>query len=390
MSRREPIYLDHHATTPVDPRVLEAMLPFFSRDFGNPASHGHVFGWRAEAAVEQGRERLARAIGAADPREIVFTSGATESNNLALFGALRARSPARDHLVTVVTEHRAVLDPARVLEDQGFRVTRLRVDSRGLVDPEDLRAAVDGRTALVSVMAAHNEIGVLQPLAELAAIAHEAGAWFHTDAAQALGKVPLDVQELGVDLLSCTAHKLYGPKGVGALYLRGSRPRVRLVPILHGGGHERGLRSGTLPVPLIVGFGRAAEIATLEREAEARRLRELRERLFRGLSARLGGVHLNGDPERRLPGNLNVWLEGIRADELIAAMPDVAVSTGSACTSASGEPSHVLAALGLPRERVLGSIRIGLGRFTTAEEVDRAVERIAEEVVRRRALTAVR
>ncbi|RIK97767.1 MAG: IscS subfamily cysteine desulfurase [Proteobacteria bacterium] len=380
------IYLDHQSTTPTDARVVEAMLPYFDREFGNAASRTHAFGWRAEAAVELARESIARALGAAEPREIVFTSGATESNNLAILGAARAGRARGDHLVTVATEHSAVLEPCQALAREGFRVTVLPVDRDGLVDPDAVAAALDDRTLLVSVMAANNEIGVLQPIEAIGALCRARGVLFHTDAAQALGKVALDVAAAGVDLLSCTAHKLHGPKGIGALYVRGGRPRVRLEPLLHGGGHERGLRPGTLPVPLVVGFGRAVEIAEAERAAEQPRLAALRDRLLARLDA-LGGVALNGHRSLRLAGNANVAIDGVEADALLAALHDVALSAGSACTSARPEPSHVLRALGLPDAAVRSSVRIGLGRGTTEADVDAAAARIAEEV---RALRAAR
>jgi cysteine desulfurase len=389
----EPIYLDHHATTPVDPRVRAAMEPYWSRDFGNAASRTHRYGWRAEAAVELARERLAAAIGALDPREIVFTSGATESDNLALQGVLRAHESEGDGLVTVATEHPAVLDTARALERRGARVRILPVDGEGVVDLVALGQALDARTVLVSVGAANGEVGTLQPLTEIGRICAERDVLFHSDAAQAVGKVPLDVEAQGIDLLSLSAHKLYGPKGIGALYVRrrrrSGRGRVRLEPLFFGGGHERGLRSGTLPVPLIVGFAHAVELAVAEREAEAARLARLRDRLFALLSGPLPGVLWNGPPaERRLPANLNLSFEGVAADALLAQLEDVALSTGSACSSARPEPSHVLAALGLPKERIRGALRVGLGRGTREEDVERAAERIAAEVRRLRASEA--
>jgi cysteine desulfurase len=379
------IYLDHHATTPVDPRVVEAMAPYWTTDFGNAASRAHVFGWRAEAALEQARESLARAIGAASPREIVFTSGATESDNLALLGVLRAGRETRDHLVTVATEHRAVLDPARALAREGFALTVLPVDGRGLVDPDDVARALGPRTALVSVMSANNEIGVLQPVREIARRCRERGVPFHSDAAQAVGKIPLDVGADDVDLLSFTAHKCYGPKGVGALYVRERRPRVRIAPLVHGGGHERGLRSGTVPVPLVVGFARAVELCLESREGEAAREAGLRDRLFERLASALPGVVRTGDPARSLPGNLHVCIEGADSDAVLSALPDVALSSGSACSSAQPEPSHVLAALGLPPALARCALRFGLGRGTTEAEIDRAAERVVEVVQRLRA-----
>lgn len=380
-----PIYLDHQATTPVDPRVVEAMAPWWTRDFGNAASRTHVFGWRAEAAVEAARATLATAIGAADPAEIVFTSGATESDNLALQGAARALRGRGDHLVTVATEHPAVLDTVRALAAEGFSVTELPVDRAGLVDPDDVARAIGERTILVSVMWANNEIGVVQPIAAIAERCRARGVLLHSDAAQAVGKLPVDCGAAGVDLLSFTAHKLYGPKGVGALRVRRGRPRVRLAPLLHGGGHELGLRSGTLPVPLIVGFARAVELALAEREAEAARLAALRARLLERLRAGLDGVFVNGDLERRLPGNLNVGFAGGDADALLAALPELAISTGSACASARAERSHVLRALGLSEEALRASVRIGLGRGTTPEEVDAAAERLVAAVRAQRA-----
>ena len=375
-----PIYLDHQATTPTDPRVLDAMLPYFREHFGNAASRTHVFGWRAAAAVEDARERIAAGIGAAAPKEIVFTSGATESNNLAIKGVARAGRGRGEHLITVQTEHRAVLDPCRALEAEGFRVTALPVDSDGRVDPQRVADALSDRTLLVSVMAANNEIGVLQPLEEIGRLCRERGVLFHSDAAQAVGKLPIDVQAQQVDLLSFTAHKLYGPKGVGALYVRASRPRVRLEPILHGGGHERGLRSGTLSVPLIVGFATALGLSLEAREVEAERLRALAARLLEGIEKRLEGVVLNGHPSERLPGNLNLSFEGIDGDSLLVALKDVAVSSGSACTSASAEPSHVLKALGVPAPLARASLRFGVGRFSTSEEIDWVAERVVEQV----------
>jgi cysteine desulfurase len=374
---QDPIYLDNHATTRVDPRVVEAMAPFWSDDYGNAASAAHVYGWRAEEAVEQARAGLAAGLGA-DPREIVFTSGATESNNLALLGAADLHGERRDHVVTVATEHSSVLDPARALGKRGFEVSVLPVDAHGRLDPDEVSRALGPRTLLVSVMAANNEIGVLQDVAEIGARCREAEVLFHCDAVQAFGKVPVDVEH--VDLLSLSAHKIYGPKGVGLLYVRRRAPRVRLAPRVLGGGHERGLRSGTLPVPLIVGFARAAELCLEEREAEARRLAALRDGLLARLREELEGVALNGDPERRLPANLNVAFEGVDADQLLVELSDVALSTGSACTSAVPGPSHVLAALGHSKARVRSSVRIGLGRFTTAEEVERAAGRIIESV----------
>ncbi len=383
MTPRPPIHLDHHATTPCDPRVVAAMRPFWSEEFGNPASASHAFGWRAEAAVEQAREEIARAIGAADPREIVFTSGATESDNLALQGVLRARGAGGAHLVTAATEHPAVLDTARALAKQGTALTVLPVDGEGRVDPDAVARALARETALVSVMAANGEIGTLAPLAEIAAHCRARGVLFHSDAAQAVGKIPLDVEALGIDLLSLSAHKLYGPKGVGVLYVRRRRAsgeRIALAPLLHGGGQERGMRSGTLPAALIVGFARAVSLAVAERSAEAERLVRLRERMLARLRERAGGLALNGALAARLPGNLNVAFEGVSADAVIARLPDVALSTGSACSSAKPKPSHVLTALGLAPARIAGSLRIGLGRFTTEAEVDRAADRIADEV----------
>jgi cysteine desulfurase len=365
------------------------MAPYWSRDFGNAASRTHRYGWRAEAAVELARERIAAAIGAADPREIVFTSGATESDNLALQGVLRAHQGEGDGLVTTATEHAAVLDTARALERRGARLAVLPVDGDGCVDPAAVAAAIDARTVLVSVGAANGEIGTLQPLAEIGRACAERDVLFHSDAAQAVGKVPLDVEALGIDLLSFSAHKLYGPKGVGALYVRrrrrSGRGRVRVEPLVFGGGHERGLRSGTLPVPLIVGFAEAVELCVAEREAEAARLGALRDRLLARLAEALPGTQCNGPAgARRLPANLNVSFEGVAADALIAQLEDVALSTGSACSSARPEPSHVLAALGLAKERIRGAVRIGLGRGTREADLERAAERIVSEVRRLR------
>jgi cysteine desulfurase len=365
------------------------MAPYWSRDFGNAASRSHRYGWRAEAAVELARERLAEAIGASEPREIVFTSGATESDNLAVQGVLRAHQGERDHVVTAATEHAAVLDTVRVLEGRGARATVLPVDADGCVDDAAVAAALDDRTALVSIAAANGEVGTLQPLAGITEHCAERDVLLHSDAAQALGKVPLDVDAAGLDLCSLSAHKLYGPKGIGALYVRrrrrSGRGRVRIEPLVHGGGHERGLRSGTLAVPLIVGFATAVELCLADREAEAARQAALRDRLFAALGEALPGVHWNGpSAPRRLPGNLNVSFDGVAADALVAQLEDVALSTGSACSSARPEPSHVLVALGLPKERIQGAIRVGLGRGTTEAEVDRAAARIAEEVRRLR------
>ncbi|HEV2302881.1 MAG TPA: aminotransferase class V-fold PLP-dependent enzyme [Stellaceae bacterium] len=383
---RPPIYLDNQSSTPLDPRVLEAMLPYFTEHFGNPHSESHIYGKNAAAAVERARAEVAALVGA-DPREIVFTSGATESNNLALKGAAHfAREhpmagPARDHIVTLATEHKCVLESCRALEREGFSVSYLPVERSGLVALEALAAAIDERTLLVSVMAAHNEVGVLQPIAEIARIAHAKGALFHSDAAQAAGKIPLDVAAMGIDLMSISGHKIYGPKGVGALYVR-RRPRVRLLPLIDGGGQERGLRSGTLPTPLCVGLGRAAAIAGAEMAEEAERLLRLRQRLGEGLMRRVPGLTLNGDPERRLPGSLNFTFPGLTAPELIEACPSIAISTGSACTSATIEPSYVLRAMGLSEDEANGSIRIGLGRFTTTAEVDFAIDALADAAKR--------
>ncbi len=377
---KPPVYLDHHATTPVDPRVLDAMLPYYREDFGNAASATHVYGWRAEAAVENARRGVAGAIGARDPREVVFTSGSTESDNLALKGVAFGLAAKGDHLVTTAIEHPAVLDACRWLETQGRSVTLLPVDGEGFVDPAAVAAAIGPRTILVSVMAANSEIGVLEPLAEIGRVCRERGVLLHSDAAQAVGKVPLDVVALGVDLLSFSAHKLYGPKGVGALYVRRARPRIRIEPLLHGGGHEHGLRSGTLPVALIVGFAKALELCLAALPEEGARLAELRDHLLARLVREIPGLRLTGPRAARLPGNLHVRIEGVDADQVIVGLPDVALSTGSACASARGEPSHVLRALGLPEPALRSGLRIGLGRGTTREEIDLVADRLAEVV----------
>ncbi|MDB5407857.1 MAG: iscS [Rhodospirillales bacterium] len=373
-----PVYLDYQATTPTDPRVVVAMLPYFTGKFGNPHSN-HRFGHEVETAVEQARGEVAALIGA-DPREIAFTSGATESNNLAIKGAARflraERGADRDQIVTLATEHKCVIESCRRLEQEGFIVTFLPVRPDGIVDLETLRAAIGPRTALVSVMAAHNEIGVVQPLAAIGALCREHGILFHSDAAQAVGKIPLDVEAMAIDLLSISGHKLYGPKGIGALYVR-RRPRVRLQALIDGGGQERGLRSGTLPAPLCVGFGAACAIAGAEMAAEGERLLRLRRRLYDGLAARLPGLRLNGHAELRLAGNLNLALPGVDADVLLDNCPMVAASTGSACSSASVEPSYVLCAIGLDEAAARESLRLCVGRFTTAAEVDFAVDALA-------------
>jgi cysteine desulfurase len=378
LANSAPVYLDYQATTPCDPRVVEAMLPWFTSKFGNPHSTSHAFGREAAEAVEKARTEVAALIGA-DEKEIVFTSGATESNNLAIKGAARFLAGRKDHVVTLATEHKCVLESCRQLEREGFRLTILPVRADGLVDLDSLAEAIDERTALVSVLAAHNEIGVLQPLSEIGALAHAKGALFHTDAAQAAGKVPLDVAAMGIDLMSISGHKLYGPKGVGALYVR-RRPRVRLEPLFDGGGQERGFRSGTLPAPLCIGFGAACAIAAAEMAEEAARLRELRGRFLATVRDALPDTRLNGAAEPRLAGNLNLAFPGIEAEKLVASCPSVAVSTGSACTSAAVEPSYVLRALGMGDALAGASIRIAFGRFTTEAEVDFAADALVAAV----------
>jgi cysteine desulfurase len=384
---KTPVYMDNHSTTPVDPRVLEAMLPFFTEQFGNASSRNHAFGWEAEAAVDKAREEVANLIGAASPREIIFTSGATESDNLALKGVAEAYAQKGNHIVTCVTEHKAVLDSCKTLERRGFRVSYLPVDRDGLVACERLRQALTDKTILVSIMAANNEIGTLQPIEEIGRIVEEKGILFHTDAAQAVGKIPLDVEEIGADLLSVSGHKMYGPKGVGALYVRSKKPPIKLNPIIDGGGHERGLRSGTLNVPGIVGLGMACKIAEKEIAAEGERLAILREQLKNGILNHLDEVYVNGHATQRLPGNMNMSFAYVEGESLLMALKDIAVSTGSACTSASLEPSYVLRALGLDDELAHTSIRFGLGRFNTAEEVSYTVDRVVQEVRRLRSLS---
>ena len=372
MSQR-PIYLDCHATTPMDERVLTAMLLYFTEHFGNPASISHVYGWEAEAAVTKAREMLADAIHCT-PEEIVFTSGATEANNLAIKGVAEAYFSKGRHLITAQTEHSAVLDPCRYLESLGFEVTFLPVQQDGLIALEELEKAIRPDTILVSIMAANNEIGVLQPLAKIGEICRQHEVLFHTDAAQAIGKIPLDVEKMKIDLMSMTAHKVYGPKGIGALYVRRRSPRVRLAAQMHGGGHERGMRSGTLYAPQIVGFAKAVELGLAELASESQRQLKLRSRLWQQLN-QLEGIHLNGHPTQRLPGNLNVSVEGVDGSALLLALqPVVAVSSGAACSSTSTSPSHVLSALGHCESLAYASIRFGIGRFTTDEEIDRVAQ----------------
>ena len=381
----QPIYLDYQATTPMDPRVLEAMMPYFTHQFGNPHSRSHSYGWEAEEGVEKARGQVAKLIGA-DEKEVIFTSGATESNNLAIRGVAEFYKDRKNHIVTTVTEHKCVLDTCRHLEQSGFEVTYLPVQKNGLIDLEALRAAVTDKTVVVSVMAVNNEIGVIQPLAEIGKICREKKAFFHTDAAQAAGKIPLDVEAMNIDLMSISGHKIYGPKGIGALYVR-RKPRVRLVPLIVGGGQERGFRSGTLPTPLCVGLGEAAEIAMNEMEGEAKRLAKLQARMLKGLQDRLPEIFVNGDLEHRIPGNLNISFAYVEGESLMMGIKNLAVSSGSACTSASLEPSYVLRALGVEEELAHTSLRIGLGRFTTEHEVDTAVEELVRHVKKLREMS---
>jgi cysteine desulfurase len=380
-----PIYMDHHATTPVEPRVLEAMLPYFTEVFGNAASKDHDFGYQASQAVEKARGQVAALINAR-PDEIIFTSGATESDNLALFGVAERYADKGNHIITCVTEHKAVLDAAKRLEAQGKRVTYLGVDQYGRIDVDELRAAITPQTILISIMAANNEIGTLAPLSEIGRIAREHGVVFHTDAVQAAGYIPLDVQKMQIELLSLTAHKMYGPKGVGALYVRRSNPRVRLAPVLYGGGHERGMRSGTLNVPGIVGFGMAADIARREMNEQATQLHAWTEQLFVGLQEGIEGIELNGHPTERLPHNLNIHIPGVESRAFIAGLKDLAIATGSACTSASVEPSHVITALGFGEARAHSSLRLGIGRSNDTHQIEYAIEAITKRVQQLRML----
>jgi cysteine desulfurase len=381
-----PIYMDNHATSPLDPRVLEAMLPYFTGKFGNAASRNHSFGWEAEQAVENAREQIAKLIGAS-AKEIIFTSGATESNNLAIKGIAEMYRERGNHIITQVTEHKAVLDTCKRLEKYGYRVTYLPVKSDGLIDLEDLKRAIDDKTILVTIMAANNEIGVLQPIAEIGKLCHEKGVIFHTDGVQAVGKVPVDVNAMNIDVLSMTAHKLYGPKGVGALYVRRRNPRVQISAQIDGGGHERGMRSGTLNVPGIVGFGKACEIAREEMATEAARLQTMRDRLKHMLESELDYVEINGSMEHRLPGNLNMSFVYVEGESLLMGINDVAVSSGSACTSATLEPSYVLKALGLGDDVAHSSIRFGLGRFNNDAEVDYVANKVIGIVKKLRELS---
>lgn len=388
MSAARPIYLDHHATTPVDPRVVEQMLPYFTERFGNAASRQHPFGWEANDAVEQARQHVARLVGAR-AKEIVFTSGATEANTLAIRGAVAARRDKGAHVVTVATEHKAVLDVCRAVAVDGGRVTIVTVERDGRVEPGRVAEAIADDTVLVSVMTANNEIGVIHPMAEISAVCRARGVWLHSDAVQAAGHVPVDVEVLGVDLASFSAHKMYGPKGVGALYIRRT-PKVTIAPLVVGGGQEQGLRAGTLNVPGIVGFGAAADLARAEMPVEAPRVAALRDRLLAGLRGALDGITVNGSLHERLPHNLHVSFAGVDADALMTSLADeVAVSAGSACASGSREPSHVIAALGVSASERWGALRFGLGRGTSAADIDRAVAVVAERVSRLRAMSPV-
>jgi len=386
MALKLPIYMDNHATTPVDPRVVEAMLPYFTNQFGNAASRNHSFGWEAEQAVETAREQIAALIHAS-PKEIIFTSGATESDNLAIKGVAEMYREKGNHIITMAIEHKAVLDTCKRVEKYGYQVSYLPVNKEGLIDLEELRRAITPKTILISIMYANNEIGVLQPIEEIGRLAKEHKVLFHTDATQAVGKIPFDVEKFNVDLASLSAHKMYGPKGIGALYVRRRNPRVQVSPLIDGGGHERGMRSGTLNVPSIVGFGKACAIAREEMPQEMERLRGLRDRLLERLRAKLDEIYVNGSWERRLPNNLNVSFAYVEGESLLMGINDVAVSSGSACTSATLEPSYVLKALGVGEDLAHTSIRFGLGRFTTQEEVDYVVERVVETVSRLRELS---
>ncbi len=381
-----PIYLDNHSTTPADPRVVEAMLPYFTEKFGNAASRNHAFGWEAEEAVDKARKQIAHLIHA-DAKELVFTSGATESDNLAIKGVVEMYREKGDHIITSTTEHRAVLDTCKALEKKGVKVTYLAVDKTGMVNPEDVRNAITEKTILITIMMANNEIGTINPVKEIGKIAKEKGILFHCDATQGVGKIPVDVQDMGIDLMSFTAHKIYGPKGVGALYVRKKAPRVRVAPMMDGGGHERGMRSGTLPVPLIVGFGKACELCEKEMASESVRLAALRDRLHESITKSLDEVYLNGHPTLRLPNNLNLSFAYVEGESLLMGVKEIALSSGSACTSATLEPSYVLRALGVGSDLAHSSIRFGLGRFSTEEEVDYTAKRIVEVVNRLREMS---
>jgi len=387
MAIQLPIFMDYHSTTPVDPRVLEEMLPYFTTTFGNAASRSHVFGWKAEEAVDHAREKVAKLIGAQSEKEIVLTSGATESDNLAIKGVAEFYKEKGNHIITTVIEHKAILDTCKRLEKEGFTVTYLGVGKDGLVDPDDVKNAITDKTILVSVMLANNEVGTIQPLEAIGKLTRERGVLLHTDAVQGVGKTPFDVEKMNIDLASITAHKMYGPKGVGALYVRRSKPRVRIVAQQDGGGHERGMRSGTLNVPGIVGFGKAAEIMRLEGNEEAAKLLGLRERLRTKIMSSLDEVYVNGSLEHRLPGNLNISFAFVEGEGLMMSIKDVAVSSGSACTSSSLEPSYVLRAMGLGDELAHSSIRFGLGRFTTEAEVDYVADLMVRKVTKLRDLS---
>ena len=384
-TQNNPLYLDYQATTPTDPRVVEAMAPYWTEKFGNPHSRNHHFGWEAEDAVEIARGHVADVIGAT-AKEVIFTSGATESNNLAIKGVAKFYGDKRNHIITCVTEHKCVLETCRSLQQDGFDVTYLHVKENGLIDLDELKAAMTDKTLIVSIMAVNNEIGVIQPLKEIGALCRENKTFFHTDAAQAFGKIPMDVNEMNIDMMSISGHKVYGPMGIGAMYVR-RKPRVRLVPLIHGGGQERGMRSGTLPTPLVVGLGKAAELAKKEMAAEAERLHDFQHRLYQGLRQRIPEIFLNGDEESRVPGNLNISFAYVEGEGLMMGIKDLAVSSGSACTSASLEPSYVLRALGVEDELAHTSLRLGLGRFTTEDDIEYAIERISKEVNRLRELS---
>ncbi len=381
-----PVYLDNHSTTRVDPLVLEAMLPYFTENYGNASSKSHEFGWKAEASVDLARKLIARLL-KCEPRDIIFTSGATESVNLAIKGTAETHSAKGNHIITTVIEHEAVLDSCKNLERKGFDVTYVKVNESGIVDPKDIADAITDKTILVSVMYVNNEIGTIQPIKEIAKICKSKKILFHTDATQAVGKIPIDLSKLGIDMMSFSSHKMYGPKGVGALYKTGKLPRVRIAPQIDGGAQEKGLRAGTLNVPGIVGLGKACDIAAKELENEAIRISLLRDRLYHGIISAVKGVRVNGDTVKRIPGNLNISIEGIDADSLMISMKEVAVSTGSACSSEAVEPSHVLSAIGLDKGLMRSTIRFGIGRFNTLEEIEYVIKKISEKVTYLRSIS---